>query len=150
VHPATLGEGANGVGVSRNILEPIRGDQFYVNAQLGEASVTNPAPAVSTEQLIYQWNRTPAVLYQSESSLLSAYPVPPQQVLSPTEVEDVVCALSRIHEHFRPLIDPQRSNPWFAMQIEFKFVGPGRQLLVKQARPHAFGHREIILDCREF
>jgi hypothetical protein len=36
------------------------------------------------------------------------------------------------------------------MQIEFKFVGPERQLLVKQARPHAFGHREIILDCREF
>ncbi|HEU4584064.1 MAG TPA: lamin tail domain-containing protein [Polyangiaceae bacterium] len=150
VHPATLGEGANGVGVSRNILEPIRGDQFYVNAQLGEASVTNPAPAVSTEQLIYQWNRTPAVLYQSESSLLNAYPVPPEQVLSPIEVEDVVCALTRIHQHFRPLIDPEQKNRWFAMQIEFKFVGPERRLLVKQARPHTFGHREIIADCREF
>jgi hypothetical protein len=71
-------------------------------------------------------------------------------VLSPTEVEDVVCALSRIHEHFRPLLDPQQKNPWFAMQVEFKFVGPERQLLVKQARPHTFGQREIILDCREF
>ncbi|MEO8182252.1 MAG: PEP/pyruvate-binding domain-containing protein [Deltaproteobacteria bacterium] len=150
VHPAELGEGANGVGVSRNILEPVRGDQFYINAQLGEASVTNPAPAVSTEQLVYQWYRQPPVLYQSESSLLGAYPVPPKQVLSQTEVEDVVCALQAIHNHFRPLIDPDAKNAWFAMQIEFKFVGPERQLLVKQARPHAFGRREIIADCREF
>jgi len=36
------------------------------------------------------------------------------------------------------------------MEIEFKFMGPSWQLLVKQARPHSFGHREIIADCREF
>jgi len=150
VHPATLGEGANGVGVSRNLLEPVRGDQYYINAQLGEASVTNPAPAVSSEQLIYQWFRQPPVLYQSESSLLGAYPVPPRQVLGVAEVEQVSCALQTIHNHFRPLLDPESRNPWFAMQIEFKFVGPERRLLVKQARPHAFGEREIIADCREF
>src|SRR5207253_1783919 len=37
VHPAELSEHGNGVGVSRNVLEPTRGDQYYVNAQLGEA-----------------------------------------------------------------------------------------------------------------
>jgi hypothetical protein len=150
VHPATLGEGANGVGVSRNILEPVRGDQYYINAQLGEASVTNPAPAVSTEQLIYQWFRQPPVLYQSQSSLLGAYPVPPRQVLDVAQVEQVACALQTIHNHFQPLLDPESTNHWFAMQIEFKFVGPQHQLQVKQARPHAFGQREIIADCREF
>jgi hypothetical protein len=150
VHPASLGEGGNGVGVSRNIMEPIRGDQYYINAQLGEASVTNPAPAVTTEQLVYQWYRTPPVLYQSDSSLLSAYPVPPAHVLSAAEVEDVACALEAVHDHFRPLLDPQAENAWFAMEIEFKIMGPGRQLLVKQARPHSFGRREIIADCREF
>jgi len=66
------------------------------------------------------------------------------------EVEQVSCALQTIHNHFRPLLDPESRNPWFAMQIEFKFVGPERRLLVKQARPHAFGEREIIADCREF
>ena len=44
VHPASLGEGANGVGVSRNILEPVRGDQFYINAQLGDGVNANDVP----------------------------------------------------------------------------------------------------------
>ncbi len=150
VHPASLGEKANGVGVSRNIMEPVRGDQYYINAQLGEASVTNPAPAVSTEQLVYQWYRTPPVLYQSASSLLGAYPEPPAHVLSAEEVEDVSCALQAVHDHFRPLLDPEAENAWFAMEIEFKLMGSERRLLVKQARPHSFGRREIIADCREF
>jgi hypothetical protein len=149
VHPASLSERGNGVGVSRNVLEPTRGDQYYVNAQVGEASVTNPAPAVSTEQLVYQWYRDPAVLYQSESSLLEALPVPPASVLTTGEVERVACALQAVHEHFRPLLDPQAANPWFSMEIEFKLIGPDRQLHVKQARPHSFGTPEIIRDCRE-
>jgi hypothetical protein len=149
VHPASLSERGNGVGVSRNVLEPTRGDQFYINAQVGEASVTNPAPAVSTEQLVYQWYREPPVLYQSESSLLGALPVPPANVLSTDEVERVACALQAVHEHFRPLLDPEAENPWFAMEIEFKLIGPDRQLHVKQARPHSFGTPEIIRDCRE-
>jgi hypothetical protein len=150
VHPATLSEGANGVGVSRNVLEPTRGDQFYINAQLGEASVTNPAPAVSTEQLVYQWYRQPPVLYQSQSSLLGALPERPSTVLTAVEVARVSCALQAVHDHFRPLIDPAADNPWFAMEIEFKLVGSDRQLHVKQARPHSFGSPEIIRDCREF
>jgi len=149
-HPASLGEGANGVGVSRNILEPIRGDQYYINAQLGEASVTNPAPAVSTEQLVYQWYRSPSVLYQSQSSLLGAYAPARSTVLDVGDVVDVACALQAVSNHFRPLLDPAQDNAWFAMEIEFKFMGPARQLLVKQARPHSFGRREIIADCREF
>jgi hypothetical protein len=150
VHPASLSERGNGVGVSRNVLEPVRGDQYYINAQLGEASVTNPAPAVSTEQLIYQWYRRPPVLYQSESSLLGALPEAPATVLSEVEVVRVSCALQAVHDHFRPLLDPGNQNPWFAMEIEFKLMGPERQLVVKQARPHSFGAPEIIRDCREF
>ncbi|HTV20751.1 MAG TPA: PEP/pyruvate-binding domain-containing protein, partial [Polyangiaceae bacterium] len=150
VHPASLSERGNGVGVSRNVLEPVRGDQYYINAQLGEASVTNPAPAVSTEQLIYQWYRQPPVLYQSESSLLAALPTAPTTVLSEPEVVRVACALQAVHDHFRPLLDPDSQNPWFAMEIEFKLMGPERQLVVKQARPHSFGNPDIIRDCREF
>jgi hypothetical protein len=145
-----LSERANGVGVSRNLLEPVRGDQYYINAQLGEASVTNPAPAVSTEQLIYQWYRQPPVLYQSESSLLGALPEPPAGVLSETEVVRVACALQAVHDHLRPLLDPENQNTSLAMEIEFKLMGEERQLVVKQARPHSFGDAEIIRDCREF
>jgi hypothetical protein len=150
VHPATLSERGNGVAVSRNVLEPTRGDQHYINAQIGEASVTNPAPAVTTEQMVSQLDgRQPPVLYQSQSSLLRALPVPPANVLSEAEVSNVSCALTAIHDHFRPLLDPAEENPWFAMEIEFKIIGPGRQLHVKQARPHSFGDPEIIQDCRE-
>jgi hypothetical protein len=150
VHPATLSEEGNGVAVSRNVLDPTRGDQYYINAQIGEASVTNPAPAVSTEQLVYQVDRLPPMLYQSQSSLLRALPVPPASVLSASEARSVACALSAVHNHFRPLLDPEEENRWFAMEVEFKLIGPARQLHVKQARPHSFGQPEIIADCREF
>jgi hypothetical protein len=90
------------------------------------------------------------VLYQSESSLLGALPEAPTTVLSSVEVVRVSCALQAVHDHFRPLIDPENQNPWFAMEIEFKLMGPERRLLLKQARPHSFGDAEIIRDCREF
>jgi hypothetical protein len=149
VHPASLSERGNGVGVSRNVLDPIRGDIHYVNVQMGEASVTNPAPAVSTEQMVYRWYRQPPVIYQSKSSLLDALPEPPETVLTQNEVVQVACALDNVHRRFRPLLDPDDENPWFAMEIEFKIIGPERQLLLKQARPHSFGQPEIIADCRE-
>ena len=31
----------------------------------------------------------------------------------------------------------------------FKFLGPNRQLLIKQARPHSFGRPAPYTDCRE-
>jgi hypothetical protein len=77
-------------------------------------------------------------------------PEPPSTVLTAVEVARVSCALQAVHDHFRPLLDPAADNPWFAMEIEFKLVGPERQLHVKQARPHSFGSPEIIRDCREF
>lgn len=150
VHPASLSEEANGVAVSRNVLEPVRGDIYYLNAQAGEASVTNPAPGVSTEQLEYQWNYTPAILYNGASSLLRALREPPPTVLTESEVADVACALRSIHDWFRPLLDPDQENPWFAMEIEFKLADSDRALVVKQARPHSFGRREAVGDCREF
>jgi hypothetical protein len=93
--------------------------------------------------------RQPPILYQSQSSLLRALPVPPANVLSEAEVRNVSCALEAVHDHFRPRLDPDEENPWFAMEIELKIIGPERQLHVKQARPHSFGEPEIIPDCRE-
>jgi hypothetical protein len=70
-------------------------------------------------------------------------------VLSASEARSVACALSAVHAHFRPLLDGAATNPWFAMEIEFKLIGPERQLHVKQARPHSFGQPDIVGDCRE-
>lgn len=148
VHGAFLGEQANGVAVSRNVLDPTRGDIYYVNAQAGEASVTNPAPGVATEQLVYRWGREPPIVYQSDSSLVGALGGR-GQVLASDEVADLACALRTVHQLFQPLLDPDGQNPWFAMEVEYKFLGPERRLLIKQARPHSFGAPTLFGDCRE-
>jgi hypothetical protein len=144
VHQAFLAERANGVAISRNLLDPIRSDIYYMNAQIGEASVTNPAPGVTTDQFVYRWPpRFPRILYQSRSSLDDG------EVLSESEADAVACALRSINDHFRPLLDPEAQDPWFAVEAEFKLLGDKRRLLIKQARPHAFSGFEILEDCRE-
>ena len=158
VHEAFLSEEANGVAVSRDITDPLRGDRYYVNVQAGEATVTNPAPGVSTETFIYQWpSRVPTVRPMSRSSLIDG------EVLENTvneeevsrygevsgETRDLMCALYGIHAHFEPLLDPDDENPWFAMEIEFKQLHDTRELMIKQARPYSFGHVDIPTDCRE-
>jgi hypothetical protein len=145
VHGAFIAERANGVGISRNVLDPIRGDIYYYNLQAGEAAVTNPAPGISTEQLIYLWGRSPPIMYQGESNLPHV-----GTVMSDAEVAYTSCVLRAIHDHFRPLLDPAHDNAWFAMDIELKVMGDERLLWVKQARPYSFGDADIPTDCREF
>ncbi len=142
VHEAFSSERANGVAISRDILEPSRGDKFYINAQVGEAAVTNPAPGVASDEFTYSLSRSPHIEMRSVSSLNRGVPV-----LSVSEVYVVACSLERIHEHFRQLIDPEQKNAWFAMDIEWKLMGPQRQLVVKQARPYSFGEDAPVGWC---
>ena len=134
VHEAFSSEKANGVAISRDVLEPSRGDKFYINAQVGEALVTNPAPGVASDEFTYAPTRSPHIERHSVSSLNQGTPV-----LTDEESYRVACSLAQIHNHFRALLDPDHENSWFAMDIEFKFIGAERQLVVKQARPYSFG-----------
>ena len=143
VHPAYLDERANGVGISRNVLEPIR-TQYYLNIQYGEASVTNPAPGITTDQILFSFYRTPEIRYVGFSNLDAAHLAPNED-----EIRLLACQLRGIHNHFRPLLDPTHEIRWFAMDIEFKFLGPARTLMIKQARPYSFGNADIPADCRE-
>jgi hypothetical protein len=145
VHEAFLSERANGVAISRNVLNPIRSDQYYVNVQAGEASVTNPAPGVTTEQLLHRRGRSPRLVYFARSSLPGG-----EQVLSVAEADELACVVRRIHDEFAAVLDPEGANRWFAVDVEFKLVGPGRDLVVKQARPYVFADSNSPTDCREF
>jgi hypothetical protein len=143
VHEAYGGEAAQGVAISRNLLDLTRDDAYYVNTQIGEASVVNPAPGVVTEELLYFWPQPDARLsYQTRSSLNGGAPI-----LSLPEVAQLACGLGAIQQHFRPLLDPQRSNRLFAMQVEFKFER-SRALVIKQARLQPFGRYTPPRDCR--
>ncbi len=144
VEPAFTNERANGVAISRDVLDPIYGDAYYFNAQAGEASVTNPAPGVTSEQGTYQGGVPPRIDYGSHSSLISG------AVVTAAELETLMCNLSAIHNHFQARLDPMHLNRWFAMDIEWKLVGPERQLVIKQARPFSFGRADVPTDCREF
>jgi hypothetical protein len=43
-------------------------------------------------------------------------------------------ALKQIHDHFRGIYSPRVPREW-GMDVEFKFLGRDRTLLIKQARP---------------
>lgn len=137
-------ERANGVAISRNINDPIRSDVYTLNSQAGEASVTNPAPGVFSEQALYSSWPTPRLDYLSRSSLI------PGAVVTLAEAARLACVLRGLHDHLRRRLDPDGENRWFAVDVEWKLVGPARELVVKQARPYSFGRAEIPSDCREF
>ncbi|WP_437521833.1 PEP/pyruvate-binding domain-containing protein [Sorangium sp. So ce726] len=146
VHQAWQSERAQGVAISRNALDATRDSQYYINAQIGEASVTNPAPGVSSDEIVYTPPpRTIKAEYHTRSSLSRG-----RDVLSFPEIQRLGCVLEAVHAHYRPLVDPKGENRLYAMQIEWKLIGPERRLLVKQARPYSFGTLEAPGDCREY
>jgi len=150
VHEGFLSEEANGVGVSRNLLDPGDESSYTINVQLGEASVTNPAPGVTSEQFLYRWGQAQPVIWQEHSSFLRD-----ANILRPGEIDLLVCRLRAIHDHFKPKVDPENKVPWFAMEIEFKIddtpmsVEGNRKLSIKQARPFNFGPADVPADCRD-
>jgi hypothetical protein len=147
VHEAFRTERANAVAISRNALEPTRSDEHYVNAQIGEASVANPAPGVTTEEFVHRHRRSgpAAIEYQRRSSLAQG-----KDVLVAPEIAAASCHLNGIHAHFQDRLDPEREQRWFTADVELKLLGEERTLLFKQARPYAFGKAEIPADCREY
>jgi hypothetical protein len=137
-------ERANGVAVSRDVLDPVQADAFTIDAQIGEASVTNPAPGVVSDQIVYTPYFSPPAEYRARSSLATG------PVLMPFEMARLTCELRAITDHFQAKLDPTHANRWFTIEVEFKFVEATRDLVIKQARPYVFGNAEIPVDCREF
>lgn len=134
VHPAYHSERVNGVAISRDILQPTRSDRYTINSQLGEALVTNPAPGIESEQLAFSLFNAPSE-YASYSTFSPGRPL-----TTWSELWFLKCNLQAIHNHYRPLLDPNQENPWFAMDIEWKLMGPERALVIKQARAYSFGN----------
>jgi hypothetical protein len=134
VHPAYKSERANGVAISRDALQPTHSDRYYINAQVGEALVTNPAPGVESDELTYELYRSPRMVFHGHSTF-----TPDAPVLSEAEAGFLTCNLYQIHQYFRPILDPYQENAWFAMDIEWKLMGDERALAIKQARSYSFG-----------
>jgi pyruvate, water dikinase len=140
VHRSFPEEEANGVALTANPfdtsgLEP----GFYVNVQLGEASVVMPEANDRTDQFIYHYSfpNQPTV-YLGHSSLVPEG----KTVLTNAQVFKLGSALKLVHDYFKPAYGPKDTDPpgtWYAMDVEFKFEGEaGKEpdLYIKQARPH--------------
>jgi hypothetical protein len=142
VHPAYRSERVNGVAVSRDALEPTRGDRYYINAQLGEALVTNPAPGIESDEITFDPFRPPYAMYHSHSTFSPVNPV-----MTQAELAFLACNLGALNQYFRPRLDPAQQNPWFAVDIEFKLMGPERRLVIKQSRGYSFGQETPTNWC---
>lgn len=130
VHQAFPDEAANGVLITRNLAEPTV-DGFYVNVQVGEYSVTNPE--LGSPQI---FAILPGASSGSVQSAIYAYSslMPDQSIISEQEVLELYNAAVTAQEHFAALYGISYW-PLAVFDMEFKFHGPARQLVVKQIRP---------------
>jgi|GEM_PF-578605 len=131
VNRAIDDEAANGVLITQNIVNPgVAG--MYANVQLGEVSVTNPEGGALPE--VFSLLPAPGggvqVARQRFSSLSPETPL-----LTDAEVSRLHAAAARVQAHFAPLYGLDQTL--LTLDLEFKFHGPERALLIKQARPYA-------------
>ena len=135
VHPSFVSEEANGVAVTINEFSQLR-PAYFINAQVGEVSVTNPTGLAVPEQILYYtWYEEPEYEVITRSSLVGLQEGWPagNAVFSDEELDELASYLEAIHRHFRIAYGGAQG---FAMDIEFKLT-PGRHIAIKQARPLA-------------
>ncbi|MCK5869259.1 MAG: hypothetical protein KAG45_01190, partial [Methyloprofundus sp.] len=151
IHPNYGDEQVNGVAISKNIYNP-DWEGFYVNAQYGELSITNPEPIATDTGLVnpvpdeFLITRLAASVsglawetqFIRHSNVEQVYdqPVMTEDVLTADEIEELRDNLQVIHAHFKKLYQGDKN---FAMDIEFKITetadGSRGSLAIKQARP---------------
>jgi hypothetical protein len=121
-------EQVNGVIITENLINPaVPG--LYMNAQLGEVSVTNPEggelPEISA--LVYGDGWIPSQQILQYSSLS-----PSHSLLTNSELQLLYDFSHVIQGHFQDLYNQQD----LVLDMEFKLLAPNRKLFFKQVRPY--------------
>jgi pyruvate,water dikinase len=137
VVPSFDDERANGVAITANVYDPgpTGEDAFFVNAQLGEASVVSPPPGVTADQLIhYFFHANQPATYYTHSNLIA----PGTAVLTRAELFDLGQSLAAIRTHFARHYERGHGFAQLAMDVEWKLIdgATGREIWIKQARPY--------------
>lgn len=131
LHPNTDDELANGVAVSKNLIDPNwRG--YYVNVQKGEELITNPDQTVIPEEFLIA-SLMGLTKYEIQHVTYSSLQPARTSLLTTNQAWDLADRLSAIQTNFRYLYNGW-SDPAFAMEIEFK-ITKDNKLFIKQARP---------------
>jgi pyruvate,water dikinase len=108
---------------------------YTINAQIKDLSVVLPPAGFLADQFLIHlfksdWKDQPTVQFIAHSNVNFGDPV-----LSLSETVLLARWLERIKDHF-VAIENIADYYRFAMDVEFKFVGPDRKLYIKQARPY--------------
>jgi hypothetical protein len=131
VNPAISDEQANGVLITGGVA-PCGAGQTYVNVQLGEESVTNPTGNSIPEAYCV----VPGANAEVQAAVLAYSSLSPEQsLLSQAEVVQLEELSQQVVKHFASLYGAPVSAT--SLDMEFKFSGEDRQLLIKQVRPFA-------------
>ncbi|MCB1097800.1 MAG: hypothetical protein KDN22_19665 [Verrucomicrobiae bacterium] len=131
VHPNYTDEQANGVAVTKNIIDP-SWPGIYVNVQIGEDLVTNPEEeSIPEEFLIAQLNPDDWSAYEIQYVRFSNRIPSTERVLTADQAKELALRLSIVQAKFRSLY---KAPSGFAMEVEFKITAEGN-LIIKQARP---------------
>ncbi|MCB0532395.1 MAG: hypothetical protein H6574_24035 [Lewinellaceae bacterium] len=140
VHRSFPDEKANGVAITKNLYRKAYYG-FVINVQKGETSVVSPPPDVICDQLICYsdsdvdfFKSKKIIEYISYSSLNDGKPV-----LTDDEVLRLTEALAEIKTYyFENIAGAAQKKAYrdYALDVEFKFEGPERQLYIKQVRPY--------------
>jgi len=135
VHRSFPDEEVNGVAITRNLY---REDNpgFVINAQIGNESVVNPSPGVTSEQFICYPNEMPN-LYENrqtvdiitQSSLSDG-----KLIMSDEEIQLLANQLETIQRYFNRVVYPFIHYSELALDIEFKLDHETRKLYFKQVR----------------
>ena len=137
INPAFVAEKANGVALTINEFTALR-PGFYINAQAGEVSVTNPTGEATPEQILwYRYYQGLPEYYEvlTRSSLTGGAPV-----LADAKYSELAQYLELIHTRFRilycviPGSNPTAYDPNCATDVEWK-LGADDMIYIKQARP---------------
>jgi pyruvate, water dikinase len=135
VHPAIVGEVANGVVITANLHVPDE-ESLYIDVQKGdEDAVVSPKPGVTSDQIVYSfYSRGQPIRYVGHSSLVPAG----ETVLTAADLRRVGLAAQQVRAHFTRHYPGVGRIQQPAMDVEFKVVDDGgqRRVIVKQARPY--------------
>lgn len=130
VHEAFPNEVANGVIITQNIADnSVAG--IYANIQLGETSITNPEGGERPEII----SIIPSAGLGAQSVLLQHSTLSPDAlILTDKEINELYQTVQKIQRYFAKLYNEYPDA--FALDIEFKVMGPERKLIYKQVRPY--------------
>jgi hypothetical protein len=137
IHRSFPAEHVNGVALTHNITDP-EYPAHTVEVQAGETSVVNPPAGVTNEQFLFYLLRGEQsytdidIQYLSESNIISH-----GRVMNTLEILNLMRTLDAIKSHYYNNYRESYVGSYyaFALDVEFKLEGAGRELYLKQVRP---------------